>query len=1006
MPHKSDTEVWRQFREATSSMLRNLILRAKTALLQRLPRHPANPVKLRPDLPGDPSLLVHSLYKAAFGRLADPAGLANCVNQLQSGASLEALAEGLVASAEFQARHGSTQKVDTEFLNALYRDGLGRKPDPEGLANWLTEAEKGATRAKVLAGLAGSDEAKRAVATLLVNALYRTALGRHVDEAGLANCVQQLLSNISLEALGEQVVASAEFQARHGSSQTVDKEYLTALYRDGLGRQPDPAGLASWLAEGRNGATRPMVLAAFAGSTEALQRVTASANLPQIDNPGLLVNSLYKTALGRLADQAGLAHWIKQLQSGMSLEVLAEQIVGSVEFQIRHGPSPKVDTKYLTALYRDGLGRQPDLKSLAFWLAEGNKGATRAKVLAALASSDEARERLLPSKVDSKAAYRRWVAVNDTISDVDRAAIRAHIAGLPFHPLISLIMPLGKASEAASCESLNSVLAQLYPYWELWIIVDAIPEPLWTAIFRERAVRDPRIRMTETTTIGSLAGATNTALSLATGEFVTFLRASDILPVHALYEVVVEVGADTHTDIVYSDHDHIAAAGDRFNPWFKPGWDPDLLLAQDYLSQFAVYRRTLVEEIGFLRPGFQGAEFHDLALRATNATSPDRIRHIPAVLYHRRDESKAIDSEGGLPDLRAIAAAHRAVRDHLDSRGYTDALLKPAPQVPSAVRVIWPLPERLPLVSVIVPTRDRADLLAQCADGILHRTDYPNLELLIVDNGSGQTATRTLFEHLSREDSRVRVLHLPGPFNYSALNNSAAREANGEILLLLNNDTDVIGSGWLRELVSQALRPDVGIVGAKLLYANERVQHAGVVLGPEGYAAHLCRLASRNDPGYFGQLALPRTLSAVTTACAAIRRPVFFEVGGFDEVNLPVLFNDVDLCLRLGDYGYRVVWTPFAELFHLESASRGLDNNHLTERERGQRERQQLRNTWGSLLESADPFHNPNLLFDHNYYEIPASPRRGKPWNYIVEQASNLSRYFPLMNGAFIETTT
>jgi GT2 family glycosyltransferase len=285
-------------------------------------------------------------------------------------------------------------------------------------------------------------------------------------------------------------------------------------------------------------------------------------------------------------------------------------------------------------------------------------------------------------------------------------------------------------------------------------------------------------------------------------------------------------------------------------------------------------------------------------------------------------------------------------------------------------------------------------------DGVLDRTDYPNLELLVVDNGSIEPATHTVFENLTREDNRARILRHPGPFNYSALNNAAAREANGEILILLNNDVSVIGSGWMRELVSHALRPDVGIVGAKLLYANEKVQHAGIVMGPEGHLTHLYRTAAKNDPGYFGQLALPRTLSAVTGACAAIRRSVFFEVGGFDEVNLRVAYSDVDLCLRLGDYGYRVVWTPFAELFHLESATRGPDDEDLAKRERSQRELQHVRRTWGSLLESADPFHNPNLLFAWDYYEIPASPRCKKPWHYIVDQISALNRHFPLTDDA------
>jgi GT2 family glycosyltransferase len=299
------------------------------------------------------------------------------------------------------------------------------------------------------------------------------------------------------------------------------------------------------------------------------------------------------------------------------------------------------------------------------------------------------------------------------------------------------------------------------------------------------------------------------------------------------------------------------------------------------------------------------------------------------------------------------------------------------------------------LVSVIIPTRDRADLLAQCIEGVLHRTDYRNLELLIVDNRSIEPATLTLFDRLVREESGVRILRHPGQFNYSALNNAAAREATGEVLLLLNNDINVIESGWLREMVSQALRPDIGIVGAKLLYANEQVQHGGIVLGPGGAVAHVHRLAERNDPGYFGQLALSRTLSAVTGACAAIRRAVFFEVGGLDEVNLPVTFNDIDLCLRVGDYAYRVVWTPFAELYHTECASRGFDQANPAKRARFLREWEHMRKTWGSLLDSADPFHNPNLRYSWEGFEIPAWPRRRKPWRDLGEQVLNFQRHFP-----------
>jgi GT2 family glycosyltransferase len=703
-----------------------------------------------------------------------------------------------------------------------------------------------------------------------------------------------------------------------------------------------------------------------------------------------LVNSLYKAAFGGVDEEPGSAAWVREVRSGMSVEVLAERFVRSAEFQQRHGSREEVDINYVTALYRDGLGRPPKLEELAIWLAKAEKGATRAQVLAGMAGSDEALARILLPGPETGMDYGRWVVAFDTITDADRAAIRAQIAGLPFHPVISVIMPIGTTSEIALRESVNSAGTQLYPFWELCVTVDLVADPHVKAILRDWTARDPRIRMTQLNTVASVATAANEALSLATGEFVAFLRAGDILSEDALYEVAFALGGDGWPDVVYSDHDQLNFDGQRANPWFKPGWDPDLLLGQDYISDLAVYRRALVGAAGGLRPGFEGAEFHDLALRVTAGSTPDRIRHIPAILYHRRGQKRAINSESALPEHLSVNASRRAVRDYLDSRGYPDAIIEPATQIPSATRVIWPLRQPEPLVSVIIPTRDQADLLAKCIEGILHRSDYRNLELLIVDNGSTEPATLTFFDRLVREESGVRILRHPGPFNYSALNNAAAREANGAVLLLLNNDISVIESSWLRELVSQALRPDVGIVGAKLLYLNEQVQHGGIVLGPEGAVAHTHRLTDRNDPGYFGQLALSRTLSAVTSACAAMRRAVFFEVGGLDEVNLPVCFNDIDLCLNVGNYGYRVVWTPFAELYHVECASRGLDRADPAKRAQFLREWEHMRKTWGSLLDSADPFHNPNLRYSWEGFEIPAWPRRQKPWRDLGVQVLRL----------------
>jgi O-antigen biosynthesis protein len=615
--------------------------------------------------------------------------------------------------------------------------------------------------------------------------------------------------------------------------------------------------------------------------------------------------------------------------------------------------------------------------------------------------------RLLQPASEERARYHRWVAVYDTISNLDRAMIRAHIPGLAFRPLISVVLVAAGRSSPAVGDSCKSVIAQLYGNWELCLAVDAVAAPQIQAALGPLVVHDPRIRLIRTDSQLNAISATNIALKLAKGEFVALLRPGDILPAHALYEVAFALGGGEQIDILYTDHDQIDPDGQRSNPWFKPGWDPDLLLAQDYIGDLAVYRRTLVEAVGFLRPEFAEAEFYDLALRTTAAVGPDRVLHVPAILYHRRSEKQTNRSQGALPALRSIRAARDAVREHLDALGNRKALLGPAPQAPRAHRVIWPVPEPAPLISVIIPTRDQSDHLEQCVEGVLHRTDYTNIELLIIDNGSSEPATVALLDRLNREERRVRILPLPGPFNYSVLNNAAARTAKGEVLLLLNNDIDVIGSDWLREMVSHALRPDVGIVGAKLIYTNETIQHAGVVLGPRGQITHLHRFAGRNDPGYRGQLSLTRTLSAVTGACVAIRRAVFFEVGGFDEINLQVGFNDVDLCLRVRKLGYRVIWTPFAELFHVESVSRGYDDfaelfqlesvwrkyedADPVKRQRGLREWQHMHKTWGAMLEAGDPFHNPNLLFEWDHLEIPAAPRRAKPWRTVGQPASKAS---------------
>ena len=346
------------------------------------------------------------------------------------------------------------------------------------------------------------------------------------------------------------------------------------------------------------------------------------------------------------------------------------------------------------------------------------------------------------------------------------------------------------------------------------------------------------------------------------------------------------------------------------------------------------------------------------------------------MLYHWRRDTGTF-SETWLD--RCTEAARRAVADHLRAREPSDpqADVLPAPLAPYHIRVRHPLPDPAPRVSLVIPTRNQAHLLARCVEGVLHGTDYDPIELIVMDHDSNEPEAIALLDGL-RSDQRVRVLSFTGAFNYSAINNRAVSEMRGDVVVLLNNDVEIIGADWLREMVSHAVRPEVGAVGAKLLYPDGTVQHAGLALGAAGVAHSFQSGAQADEAGYFGQLALQRNVSAVTAACMALRRTVFLQAGGFDEVNLPVAFNDVDLCLRIRALGYQVVWTPYAELIHHESASRGSDDDPVRAA-RFKREVAYMQRTWGAQL-AADPFYNPNFSLARADFNLAFPPRREKPW--------------------------
>jgi GT2 family glycosyltransferase len=579
--------------------------------------------------------------------------------------------------------------------------------------------------------------------------------------------------------------------------------------------------------------------------------------------------------------------------------------------------------------------------------------------------------------------YETWVCCYDTLSEKDRAGIVAHIRRLRDRPLISIAMPVYNTNPIYLRNALDSILAQLYPDWELCIADDASTKPDVRKILIEYANRDKRIKVVFRTTNGHISAASNSALELATGSYIALMDHDDELSPHALYMVAVELDQHPEADIIYSDEDRIDDNGTRSDPHFKPEWNLELFHSYNVINHLGVYRAALVRSVGGFREGFEGSQDYDLALRILDNTREDRICHIPHILYHWRIIASTF-STTNLHD--AVEAGRRALAEHFERRGESVTLI--AGSKPYITRVIRPLAEPPPLVSLIVPTRDRFELLNTCIEGLLHKTNYPNIELLVVDNESREPATIAYLESL-RCDSRVQILHVPGPFNFSALNNMAVGSAAGDVVGFINNDIEVIEPDWLKEMVSHVIQPGVGAVGAKLLYPDGRVQHAGVVVGLGGVAGHSHKYFPGSDFGYFCRLQLTYNVSCVTAACMLMPRKVFQEVHGFDDVNLTIAFNDVDLCLKIRKAGYSIVWTPYAELYHHESASRGSDETPENI-ERATQEKEHMKQRWGDIL-LQDPNYSPNLTLDYENYSIAFPPRAVKPWRAVTSITSSVA---------------
>lgn len=561
-------------------------------------------------------------------------------------------------------------------------------------------------------------------------------------------------------------------------------------------------------------------------------------------------------------------------------------------------------------------------------------------------------------------SYAAWMDKYDYNPSKHRNIVVSRLNQLAHRPLISILMPVYNTPDRFLNEAIESVVNQIYPDWELCIADDCSTAPSVARTLTQWTRRDPRIKAVRRRKNGHISEATNSAMRLASGEWVALLDHDDVLREHALAEVALAIAARPDAQLIYSDEDKIDNKGNRFEPHFKCDFAPELFRSMNYLNHLTVHRAENIRAVGGWRRGFEGSQDYDLNLRIFDIIDPRSILHIPRVLYHWR-ATEGSTALAGTEKTYAFWAGWRALEDHLaGTNTHADVCeIERAPYYRIRHAIATPTPG----VSIIIPTKDRVDLLRICIESIVAKTTYEAYEILIVDNNSSEDATLQYFAELSRHRN-VRVLPYPHPFNYSAINNAAVQSAAGSMVALVNNDIEVIDGDWLTEMVSWAQQPGIGCVGAKLLYPDGRIQHAGVILGIGGVAGHSHKYAKREELGYNSRLMVVQNVSAVTGACLLVRKAVFEQVSGLDEEHLRVAFNDVDFCLKVREAGYRNVWTPFAELYHHESVSRGVEDTP-EKQQRFRYEVEVMQQRWGAALRG-DPYYSRSLTITHEDFSL------------------------------------
>ncbi|HCF30331.1 MAG TPA: glycosyl transferase family 2 [Cyanobacteria bacterium UBA11049] len=559
--------------------------------------------------------------------------------------------------------------------------------------------------------------------------------------------------------------------------------------------------------------------------------------------------------------------------------------------------------------------------------------------------------------------YQKWLNQNYP-RQVDLSKLAETVPLFSYQPIISIIMPVFNPPAQFLRQAIDSVLNQIYPYWELCIADDASIEPEIKLILEEYAARDHRIKVVFRNENGHISRASNSAIEIAKGEFIALLDHDDLLTSDALYEAVLLLNRYPQADMIYSDEDKIDEQNRVKDPYFKPNWCPDSFLARMYTCHLGIYRRSLVNQIGGFRVGYEGSQDYDLVLRLTEKTQ--NIFHIPKILYHWRMHSQsAASSDKAKP--YAYQAGEKALIDALHRREEAGKVTTIA-GFPGIYTIRYQITD-YKLVSIIIPTKNLGSYLEKCLKSIFQQSVYPNYEVIVIDNGSKEEkTTKVIAKWTIQEPNRFKCYPLEIPFNYSKINNYAVSKAKGDYLLFLNNDTEVITPDWIDAMVEQAQRSPIGSVGALLLYSDNSIQHAGVVLGIGNVADHSHKKLPSTTPGYFCQVKTINNVSAVTGACLMCRREVFESIGGFDE-ELSVAYNDVDLCLKMVEKGYRNIYLPHVVLYHHESKSRGAYEDTPQKLLRLSKEVEYIQSKWKEAIEK-DPCYNPNLTRESGDFSI------------------------------------